>query len=434
MKITKKLFQVEIKKSEDSVTGRMGLSWVAHCAEDFGVKQMVDTYYAGNKGSNRELAGYKKLMSGIMMLIDGGERVEDVEMLRADKGLLESLGWGSMNCADTTLNFISRRRNNARNRKINEELVIEGLRRVEAQELTYDNDTTFIDSEKDCAAWSYQKRRQMSGMIGCFAELGMINTADYRPGNRSAQEGIYNQLRKAIAQAKKAGKKVVNFRSDSAGYQSRIMTLCDMEDIHWYITVDQNEGVKRLVSRRRATDWKTMYGEHKDRHDVQWSEAKYVVSKGYKIRVLILRWKNPNPDLFEAGPYCYHVIGTNNWEIDPMEWLKFNDGRMGTIEHINDELKNGLGCSYTPSHDFEKNRGYFLLGVLAHNISQMMKMFYLGPEALRWKIKTLRYRFINVCGKITKSGRRFYCHIINVTNDIFELFRYCHARLKPCCC
>ena len=434
MKLAKKLFQVEIKKSEDSVTGRMGLSWVAHCAEDFGFQKIVEKYYAGKKGSNRELEAYPKLMSGIMMMIDGGERAEDIEVLRADKGLLESLGWDSMNCADTTLNFLSKRRNNGRNRKINEDLVIEGLRRVEADELTYDNDTTFIDSEKDCAAWSYQKQRQMSGMIGSFVELGMINTVDYRPGNRSPQDGIYNQLCKAIGQAKKAGKRVANFRSDSAGYQEKIMTLCDTQKINWYITVDQNEGVKKVISRRKATDWKTMYGEHKDRHDTQWAEAKYVVSKGYKIRILILRWRNPNPDLFETSEYCYHVIGTNNWEIDPMEWLKFNDGRMGTIEHINGELKNGLGCNYTLSHDFEKSRGYFLLGVLAHNVAQMMKLFYLGSVALRWKMKRLRFRFIKVCGKITKSGRTFRCHVINVTNDIFELFRHCHTRLKLCCC
>ena len=117
-----------------------------------------------------------------------------------------------------------------------------------------------------------------------------------------------------------------------------------------------------------------------------------------------------------------------------MEWLEFHNGRMGTIEQINKEIKTGLVCDYTPSHEFEKNRGYFILGVLAHNVLQMMKLFYFDGVRKLWMIKTVRYYFISVCGKIVKNGRRFYCHIINVTNEIFALFRRCKSRLGQCYC
>ena len=434
MRLTVKLSQVELKRGKDSITGRIGLSWVKHCAEDFGLRKIVEGEYAKGRKHRRGITPWKKVMSAVMMLLSGGQRVEDIEVLRADQGLMESLGWEDMNSPDTMLNFIASARNNGRNRKISEALVIESLKRIEDKELTYDNDATFLDSNKKSAAYSYKGRRQFSGLIGCIAELGMVNTVDYRAGNVSPQAGILNQLRKAIAQAKKAGKRIVNFRSDSAGYQDKIITECEKEGINWYITVDQNEGVKRLISRREAVDWKTMYGAAKDRHDTQWAQAEYVVSKGYKIRVLILRWKNPNPDLFNASEYCYHVIGTNNREIDPMAWLEFHNGRMGTIEAINKEIKTGLGCSYTPSHEFEKNRGYFVLGVLAYNILQMMKLFYFEGLQKLWTIKTVRYYFINVCGKIVKSGRKYYCQIVNVTNEIFALFRHCKSRLGQCYC
>ena len=432
MRLTVKLAQVELKRGKESITGRMGLGWVKHCAEDFGIKRMVEAEYAKGKSHKRGIEPWKKVMSGVMMMLSGGERVEDIEVLRADEGLLESLGWEGMSCPDTMLNFISSRRNNGRNRKVNERVVIESLKRIEQEELTYDNDATFLDSKKKSAEYSYQKRKQFSGLIGCIAELGIINTVDYRRGNVSPQTGILNQLRKAIEQAKRAGKRIVNFRSDSAGYQDKIISGCEKEGIKWYITVDQNEGIKKLIFRRKVTDWKTMYGAYKERDDTQWTQAEYVVSKGYKIRVLILKWKNRNPDLFNSGEYCYHVIGTNNREIDPMEWLEFHNGRMGTIEHINKEIKSGLGCSYTPSHEFEKNRGYFVMGVLAYNILAMMKLFYFEGLQKLWTIKTVRYYFINVCGKIVKSGRKFYCQIVNVTNEIYALFRYCKSRLGQC--
>jgi hypothetical protein len=407
---------------------------VKHCAEDFGLKKIVEAEYAKGRSHKRGIAPWKKVMSGVLLQLSGGQRVEDIEVLRADQGLLESLGWEGMNCPDTMLNFMSSKRNNGRHRKINEAMVVESLNRIDEEELTYDNDATYMDSDKKSAAYSYKGRKQFSGLIGCIAELGMINTIDYRSGNVSPQTGILNQLRKAMAQAKQAGKRIASFRSDSAGYQDKIITACEKEGINWYITVDQNEGIKKLIIRRRAADWKTMYGAYKERHDTQWAEAEYIVSKGYKIRVLILRWKNPNPDLFNTHEYCYHAIGTNNREMDPMEWLEFHNGRMGTIEAINKEIKTGLGCDYTPSHEFEKNRGYFVLGVLAYNILQMMKLFYFDGLQKLWTIKTVRYYFINVCGKIVKSGRRFYCQIVNVTDEIFALFRCCKSRLGQCYC
>lgn len=434
MRLTVKLSKVELKRGKESVTGRIGLGWVVHCAEDFGLKKIIDEEYSKGKSHKRGIEPWKKVMSGVMMMLSGGQRVEDIEVLRADEGLLESLGWEEMNCADTMLNFISSKRNNGRNRQINEAMIVESLKRIDEDELTYDNDATFMDSNKKSAAYSYQKRRQFSGLIGCIAELGMINTVDYRPGNASPQVGILNQLRKAIVQAKKAGKRVVKFRSDSAAYQDKIITECEKEGINWFISVDQNEGVRKAIFRRKETDWKTMYGKYKEQSETQWAQTEYVVSKGYKVRILILRWKNPAPDLFNKESYCYHVIGTNDWGIDPMGWLGFHNGRMGTIEHINKEIKRGLGCDYTPSHEFEKNRGYFMLGVLAHNILQMMKLFYFKGVQKLWTIKTVRYYFINVCGKIVKSGRRYYCHIINVTNEIFALFRHCKLKLDQCYC
>jgi hypothetical protein len=427
MKIAKNLYKVTLKKGEEAVTGRMGLGWMAESLRHFGLKKMVADEHGGIKRSNREKEAYEKILTGVMMMTSGGERLEDVENLRADKGLLESLGWDEMICADTMINFIECRRNNAKNRCVNDGLAVKAMKLTKEEEFTFDSDATYIDSGKDSAQYSYQGRKQMSGLLGCIAELGIINTVDYRRGNASPQVGILNQLRKTCRQAREAGKRVKRFRSDSAGHQDTIFTYCDINEIEYYVSLDKNEGVMKAVKKLKAFDWKTMYGRYKERFDTQWAVTEYVVSKGYRVRILILRWQNPDPTLFDESPYCYHVMGTNNWDVDPMEWLEIHNGRMGTIEQSHKELKTGFGCDYTPSHDFEKNRGYFLLGVLAHNMVQIMKLFYLGPDAVKWTIKTMRYQFINVCGKIVRSGRRFYCKIINVTREVFERFKCCQT-------
>ena len=180
----------------------------------------------------------------------------------------------------------------------------------------------------------------------------------------------------------------------------------------------------------RSSEWKMLEDKYAKNIDTKWAETKHKMSKGFTIRMMVLRWPNPDPDLFDESPYCYHVIVTNDFEIKPMEWLRKHNGRMGTIEHSNDEIKNGLGCNYAPSHEFEKNRGYFLIGILAYNMLEILKRFYLGVSTIKWRVKKIRFQFFNVCGKITKSGRKFSCNIINVTNEVFELFRHCKTRLS----
>jgi len=302
MKIANNLSKVTLKKSEEGVTSRMGLVWMAESMKHFGLKKMVSVEYAGAKNSNREKSAYEKILTGTMMMVCGGTRVEDVEVLRADAGLLRSLGWDDMVCADTMLNFIGSRRNTGRNRLINEALAVKAMRQVECSGLTYDNDATYINSEKDSAKYSYQKEKQFSALVGMIAETKMINTIDYRTGNISPAKGILNQLRKACRQAKKAGQWIKRFRSDSAAYQIKIMTFCDVESIEYYISIDQNEAIKKLIRKLNEFSWSVLKGRYEDREDTQWAEATYVVSKGYKIRIMILRWKNPDPTLFAENP------------------------------------------------------------------------------------------------------------------------------------
>ena len=127
MKLANNLCKVELKKSKDAVTGKMGLGWMTHAMNDFGVKRMISDEY--EKGSNREIEHFKKIMSAVMTRVAGGERVEDIENLRVDAGLLESLGWDEMMSADTYLNLIKDKRSNGKLRGINNKIIIKALKR-----------------------------------------------------------------------------------------------------------------------------------------------------------------------------------------------------------------------------------------------------------------------------------------------------------------
>ncbi|MEA2077958.1 MAG: IS1380 family transposase [Candidatus Marinimicrobia bacterium] len=426
MKIPKNLSQVELKMSKEGVTGRSGLGWIVGSMKHYGLDKMIKSRFP--RGGNRAIKTCEKIYSACMTMIAGGERVEDIEILRADQGLIDMLGWDQMMGADTYREFMKDKQNAGRIRKSNEEFTIKMMKDSDEWEFTYDNDATYFDSAKQSANWSYQGRKQFSGLLGFVSELGVCNTVDYRRGNISPQTGILNQLRKAVRQAKKAGKKIFRFRSDSAGHQDKLFEYCNEHEIEYYISLDKNEAIKVCISGIKEREWKPLLGKYQDQIATECAESVYVTNKGNAMRILVLRWANPNPDLFDTSPLCYHVIGTNNNEIDAMEWLEVHNGRMNS-ENYNKEVKNGLGCEYTPSHDFQMNRCYFLIGILAYNILQAMKLFYFGEESRRWTVKTIRYRFIYVCGKIVKTGRKWICKIINVTNEVFELYRNVKSKL-----
>lgn len=67
--------------------------------------------------------------------------------------------------------------------------------------------------------------------------------------------------------------------------------------------------------------------------------------------------------------------------------------------------------------------------MLAYNMAQILKLFYLGCDAVKWTMKTPRFKFIFACGKIVQSGRRVICKIINVTEEIFERFKACQMSM-----
>ena len=430
MMLLGKMDQVTLKKSEEDVTGRMGLSWIEHSMRHYGLQEMLDRRMPVRGESNREIAASRKVMAGVLSLVAGAQRVEDIEVLRADRGLLNAMGWRSMISPDTLLEYAKHKDNAGKLRKAQEEFVIKALKGSDFLEFTYDGDATYFDSRKDSATYSYQMKKQYSGMLGFIAEIGICNTMDFRPGNVSPQTGVLNQLRKAVKQAKAAGKRISRVRFDSAGHKNEIFEYCVEEKIRYYISLDKNAAVLECIGALKPVLWQEIKDpENEVERKVEWAETVYVTNKGSAMRMLVLRWLNPKPDLFKPEKYCYHAIGTNDNESEPMAWLEFHNGRMNS-ENYNKELKDGLNAGYAPSHDFHRDRFYFLLNVLAYNVLQVMKLFYLGEEARMWTVKTLRYWFIEVCGKIVRTGRKYYCKIINATDGTFALFWKCLSQLR----
>ncbi|MCK5243166.1 hypothetical protein KAR34_12015 [bacterium] len=162
---------------------------VAHSLKHYGVEEIIDRHFPINPASHRAIAASRKVMEGALTLLAGGERIEDIEVLRADEGLCKSLGGNKIISPDTLRELLKIKKSGGRMRKSNEEIVIRVMKEADEKEFTYDNDSTYFDSEKKSADYSYQKRKQFSGLLGFIAELGICTTVDFRRGHISPRAG-----------------------------------------------------------------------------------------------------------------------------------------------------------------------------------------------------------------------------------------------------
>src|SRR5579863_8007359 len=122
------------------------------------------------------------------------------------------------------------------------------------------------------------------------------------------------------------------------------------------------------------------------------------------FRLIVLRWLNPKPDLFESERYCYYAVATNR-EESAAEVIWKHNGR-GQSENWHKEVKIGMGMEQMPCGQLEANGLYFGVGVLAYNLAELLKRRVL-PESYRTvTVATLRWKVYRLAGKLVRHARR----------------------------
>lgn len=427
--IAKKYGQVELKLKNRNISSNSGLAWIDKSLEFCGFWKDIKKLSEPKK-SNNEISSDKKIRSEILSRISGSTAIEDLEVLREDKGL-ERMTGKKVVSPDTIINFIKDNKTSTFLKKVNERLILKALRASELKEFTYDNDATYFESTKDSARFSYRETRDFSGLLGFISELNLGATMDFRAGNISPREGILKQIKEIDQLCKKEKKRLKMIRLDSAGHNNDIFNFCDEEKIDFYITLAKNIAIRESINQLTDKSWQKVDKKYKDNKDREYAEFIYATNDaaGKSMRAIVLRWINKKQlDLFE-DKYCYHVVGTNNLEKTAYEILEIHAGRMGS-ENYNKELKEGYGIEWMPSHNFTANANYFYLGIIAYNCVEFVKRFFIGNEIITYRIKKLRQWFVKTCGKLIKTGRRYVFQIINATNSTFSMFMKIRQRMQ----
>ncbi len=285
--------------------------------------------------------------------------------------------------------------------QVNRELVADTLEGAPG-ELTLDVDASIIAAGKQEAEWTYAKVKGYQPMLG-YVE-GVCVHHEFRAGNEAAGTGAVKFLQGCEAQLP-AGKKIY-VRSDSAWYQAAVMNRCWERQHTFTITADPDCAVKAAIGQIPESGWKAYRTREGIASDREIAETVHSLNQSKEsFRLIVVRWKNVQPNLFEAQNYCYHAVASNRAESESASEVRWLHNQRGEAENWHKELKLEMGMEQMPCGQQEANAVYFAIGVLAYNLSVVLKAELLPPEYRRASVATLRWKVYRLVGKLVRHAR-----------------------------
>lgn len=435
--IQQELLPIKFERSDDAVTSRSGLVLFDEFVKAFGLREVVGRHMP-LPGSNRGFEPWRYIEPLVLMLYGGGRHIEDVRELREDKALVGATQMAEIPSSSAYGDWLLRMGEGqglVSLHRVIDELTRKVLERDEHQEYTLWSDPTIIEADKREAVMTYQGVRGYRPIVTAFKEMPLILWHRFRLGN--AMGGTLEALKGAY-QLLPRGKRIAHAALDSEFYTADVVNYLRSQGTTFTIVADKDEAVKRAIGAIPEREWRPYVDKDGINTDRQIAVTVHCMEKTEAFAVVVLRWRNPQRDLFRAEQYCYHVIATD-LEVEPAEAIvrheqshpeqtcvwRYNE--RGQMENIIKELKVGIGMEQMPSGSFAANAMYFAIGVLAYNLYVAQKYFVIGEGYQSTTIHTLRWSLIQIPGKLIRHAGRL---ILKIATSVEKFDHYMRMRRR----
>lgn len=284
---------------------------------------------------------------------------------------------------------------------------------------TVDLDGTIIECDKHVAQYTYKGTKGYQPLTAVWAEADTILATEFRDGNVPGIKDPLSCTKMAFAALPK-GIETYAFRGDSANDNQGLLDWLDAPEradgpkevkIEYAISARMNSELLAAVKRVEEDGWTTF--EKQDNGVVgQWAELDYV--PGLKVerkdakprRYVGLRFLKNQGELFEDGNEKKHFAIVTNSTKDAPELINWHRKKAGTIEHVNDEMKNALAADRLPSKYFGANAAWFAINAIAYNVASAIRASSTEIEIKTARIKRLRLDYLRVTVRLTRFSRK----------------------------
>jgi hypothetical protein len=391
----------------------------------------------------------------------GGERLEDIELRRKDRVMLDALGTGSLPDPTTAGDFC---------RRFDEQSInglMDGINETRLavwaqQPDTFPSETARIDADgsiipttgecKEGMDISYNGIWGYSALVVSLANTGEPLFLTNRPGNRPSHEGVIGLFDKAIALCRRGGFRDVLLRGDTDfsltteldrwsqdgvrfvfGYDARANMIAQADGVSASLYQDlvrraeretqtqprtRPENVKDRIVRERK--YKVIRTTSEEVFDFEYQP----VSCRHPYRMVALR-KNLSIErgdkaLFDDIRYFFFI--TNDWDLTCSEVVQEARHRCNQ-ENLIAQLKGDVRALHAPVNSLYANWAYMVMAALAWSLKAWIAL--LVPVSPRWAATHLEQRR----RLLTMDFRTFVAALIHIPCQIIRAARRIRYRV-----
>ena len=319
----------------------------------------------------------------MLLMAAGGDSVDDIEVLRADKGRQRLVG--PLPSADVLLTFLHAFHDERlidqaqRDRPASqvayipkESAPLRGLSRAfgslihrlaehtKVTRATLDHDATIQESHKKQALAHYKGGRGYQPSAIYWAELDVVLADEYRDGNVPAAMNNPPLIQRGFA-ALPPSVAALYFRADSACYETKILK--------WLANPEREDGPRATIG--------------------------FTISNRRELAAPpLIRW---------------------HWE------------KAGSIEHVHDVTKNDLAAAVPPCGRFSANAAWYRLSLLTYNVLSAMKWLALPPSMETARPKRMRFALFSIAGRIVSHAGKL---VLRIGRQVEALASLIAARIR----
>jgi len=436
-------YTIEVVEDDATLTGHAGLPLVIETMRALGVSDVLD----GALGIRQRQSGAtdaKKVEALVLLMAAGGENIEDVEVLRADKGLMRLCG--SLPSADVLRTFLhafhderlldqaQRDRPASQVAYIPKEsppllglsrafgtLIHELADRTKVTRATLDHDATIQESHKKLALAHDKGGRGYQPAAIYWGELDVVLADEYRDGNVPAAMNNLPLIQRGFA-ALPPSVTTLYFRADSACYQTKILRWLanpEREDgpratIGFTISADMTEPLRRLCEAVPEQAWTLC--DDRPTETVMCADVEFAPGDWPKdaepLRYVALRIRKKQGQLFGGGyDTKYLAVVSNRRELAAPALIRWHWEKAGTIERVHDVTKNDLAAAVPPCGRFGANAAWYRMSLLTYNILSAMKWLALPPSMETARPKRMRFALFSLAGRLVSHAGKLVLRI-----------------------
>ena len=289
--------------------------------------------------------------------------------------------------------------------------------------LTIDLDSTICETyglaKEGARHHGYTGQRGYHPLLAIAAGTGDVLMCRRREGRANTARGAAHFLRETVGRVRHAGASgPLTMRADSGFYTHAVVAVCRKTSVLFSITIRQHKSLRKLIEAIPEDAWTPVPYWMDGAADV--AETSYTPFQGEPdaapVRLIVRRVKpTPGSQLALFATYSYHGFITDR-DGDTLE-LEADHRRHAEIENAIRDLKYGGGLNHLPSGRFAANAAWLAVqslprtryGVMAHNLARWTARIGLGEQIVT--TKTLRRRFFDLAGRLTRSAHRFTLHL-----------------------